>query len=172
MTTLGCLWTRPYLERHVDGALSPRVARRVDAHLGACSDCLGRIESFRRLRALVRAAAAVSDPDWSGFWPAIRARIPVQAPQPVRDSWWLPLWRPVWGHPRVALGGALAGALALALTLWPGADDPGSQAWAGPVIVQDVSTPDPEQSVMVYSSPDKTLTVIWLFNSGPVPDES
>jgi anti-sigma factor RsiW len=173
MTTLACLWSRPRLERHVDGALAPWIARRVEAHLHACSDCVGRVESFRRLRALVRGAAQdVADPDWKAFWPAVRAGIHAQKPQPVRDSWWLPLWRPFWGHPRVALGGALAGALALALSLWPSADDPTSMAWAGPVIVQDVSTPDPEQSVMVYSSPDKTLTVIWLFNSGPTPDES
>jgi anti-sigma factor RsiW len=173
MMTLGCLWSRPRLERHVDGALEPWMARRVEVHLGSCSDCLGRIESFRRLRALVQVASAdVVEPDWSGFWPAVRVRIPAEKPRPVLDSWWLPLWRPFWGHPRVALGGALAGALALALMLWPVADDPGSMAWAGPVIVQDVSTPDPERSVMVYSSPDKTLTVIWLFNSGPAPDES
>src|SRR5262245_43679397 len=170
MMTLGCLWTRPRLERHVDGALRARASRHIEAHLTSCSDCLERVESFRRLRALVRAASGnPPDPNWSGFWPAIRARIPREQPRPVRDSWWLPLWRPVWGHPRVALGGALAGALALGLMLWPAADDP---AWAGPVIVQDVSTPDPERSVMVYSSADKALTVIWLFNSGPAQDES
>jgi hypothetical protein len=129
------------------------------------------VESARRLRSLVRASMDVPEPDWTAFWAGIRARIPAETARPVRDSWWLPLWRPFWGHPRVALGGALAGVLALALMLWPAAEDPTSMAWAGPVIVQDVSTPDPDRSVMVYSSPDKTLTVIWLFNS-PAPDES
>jgi anti-sigma factor RsiW len=173
MMTLGCLWSRPRLERHVDGALGSWTARRVEAHLGSCSDCLARVESLRRLRALVLAASSdVGEPHWNGFWPAIRARIRTEEPRPVRDSWWLPLWRPFWGHPRVALAGAITGGLALALMLWPAAEDPASMAWAGPVIVQDVSTPDPERSVMVYSTPDKTLTVIWLFNSGPAPDES
>jgi len=96
-------------------------------------------------------------------------RIAQETPRVVRDSWWLSLWRPFWGHPRLAVGGALAAGMAVALLFWPAAETP---TWAEPVVVQDVSTPDPERSVMVYSSPDKTLTVIWLFNSGPTPDES
>jgi hypothetical protein len=35
-----------------------------------------------------------------------------------------------------------------------------------------VSTPDPDQSVMVYSSPEQALTVIWLFSSGAGIEQS
>jgi anti-sigma factor RsiW len=172
MTTLGCLWTRSRVERHVDGALGPWMARRVEDHLGSCADCLARAEGFRRLRSLLRASVDAVEPDWTGFWPAVHARIAAEKARPLRDAWWLPLWRPFWGHPRLALGGALAGGLALALALWPATDQSSSIAWAGPVIVQDVSAPDPDRSVMVYSSPDQALTVIWLFNSDGSADDS
>ena len=84
-----------------------------------------------------------------------------EAPQPVRDSWWLPYWKPVWGHPRVALGGLMVSGLALCpWCSWPGAP----ATLAAPVTVQDVSSADPDRSVMVYSSPDDDVTVIWVFN--------
>ena len=40
------------------------------------------------------------------------------------------------------------------------------------MVVQDVGTPDPDRSIMVYSTPDHTLTVIWLFNSSDATEES
>jgi len=173
MLSPGCLWNRSRLERYADGALGTGGARRVESHAGRCPACLARVESFRRLRTLVHAAAPdAAEPDWSVFWPAVRARILREKPSPVRDSWWMPLWRPFWGHPRLALGsGALAAALVLTVSLWPAGDDQ-SLAWAGPVVVQDVSTPDPDRSVMVYSSPDQALTVIWLFSPDGAADES
>jgi len=171
--SLGCLWTRPRVERHVDGALGPWAARRVEAHLPSCGDCTVRAESIRRLRALVQASAVdTGEPDWAAFWPTVHARVLGETAHPVRDAWWMPLWRPLWGHPRLAVGSALAAGLALIFLLWPAAENPASVAWAGPVIVQDVSSPDPDRSVMVYASPDQSLTVIWLFNSGASADES
>ena len=109
MPALACLWARPRVERHVDGALGPRNARFVESHLGSCGECLARAEAARRMRGRVNASAiSVSEPDWSGFWPGVRARILREAPRPVRDAWWLAFWRPFWGHPRLSLGGALA----------------------------------------------------------------
>jgi hypothetical protein len=46
-------------------------------------------------------------------------------------------------------------------SFWP-ADD---AAFASQVNVQDVSADDPSRSVMVYSSRDPGVTVIWVFNS-------
>ncbi len=57
----------------------------------------------------------------------------------------------------------MAVVLAVTLSLWPGQEGQVPAAWAGPVVVQDVGTPDPERTVMVYSTPDQALTVIWLF---------
>jgi anti-sigma factor RsiW len=173
MVSLRCLWSRPRLERHVDGVLRDRAARALQHHLASCSRCSARAEEVRRLRSLVRTALAdpVEPTDWSAFWPGIQARIARETPPVVRDSWWLPLWKPFWGHPRLAVGGALAAImLFLTMSFWP---VPDQNAW-GAVVVQDVSTPDPDRGVMVYSTPgsDHALTVIWLFNPDGQSDES
>jgi hypothetical protein len=165
MPSLWCPWVRRSLDPYVDGALSPWMARRIERHVNHCVGCSAQAGEARALRSLVKATVREpAEPDWTGFWVGVRSGIAKGSPPPVRDPWWLPLWRPVWGHPRLALSGALAAGLALTLSLWP-VDDDGrlSSAWADPVVVQDVSTPDPEHTVMVYSSPDRSLTVIWLF---------
>jgi anti-sigma factor RsiW len=170
---VSCLWMRPRLERYADGALGARLAGTVQAHVARCGDCLTRLESHDRLRSLVKLTlAAPAEPDWTGFWPGIQVRIAREAPTRSRERWWVPLWKPVWGHPRLALGGALAAVLALFLSLWPGSEGQVSTAWAGPVVVQDVAAPDPDRSVMVYSTSDHSLTVIWLFNSSEATEES
>jgi Putative zinc-finger len=173
MSVFGCLWNRPRLDRYTDEALAPRLVRAVKAHLTRCGDCSGYVERQARLRQLVKSAVPDDgEPDWNGFWPGILTTIAREKPRRIKDPWWIPLWRPFWGHPRLALGGAMVAGLALALVFWPVGDNPGSVAWAGPITVQDVSTPDPDQSVMVYSSPDHALTVIWLFSPGTTTDQS
>jgi anti-sigma factor RsiW len=170
-----CLWNRPRLERYADGALNPRVTRAVKAHLGGCRDCRQRAARLRQLAALVRSAVPEpAEPDWTGFWAGIQARMVRDAPRPMRDPWWLPFWKPFWGHPRLAMGGVMVAVLAALFSLWPVPDRPGQvpAAWAGPVLVQDVGTPDPERTVMVYSTPDEALTVIWLFPADAASDES
>jgi hypothetical protein len=127
------------------------------------------VEQLTRIRLLVRSAAPdVADPEWAGFWPAVRVRIASEAPRPVRESWWLPYWKPVWGHPRVALGSLMVSSLALGVMLWPGAP----VTLAAPVTVQEVSSADPDRSVMVYSSPDDDVTVIWVFNPAEQDEQS
>jgi hypothetical protein len=64
----------------------------------------------------------------------------------------------------LSLGGALAAGLLVALSLWPSAAPEHTVPWSGSVIVQDASTPDPSKSVMVYSIPDPSVTVIWLLD--------
>lgn len=173
MLSAGCLWNRPRLERHVDGALGPRQVRAVETHLARCVDCLARVERLTHLRSLVHSAfAEPPEPDWAGFWPGIKTRIARETARPITDSWWLPLWKPFWGHPRFTLGGAMAAALVLAFSLWPGGEGHMPAAWAEPVVVQDVGTTDPDRSVMVYSTPDHALTVIWLFSHEDTSDES
>lgn len=173
MLSLGCFWNRLRLERYTDGTLGARVGRRVRAHLDGCPACRGEAERLSGIRALVHSALPhPAEPDWAGFWPAVRVRIAEGGSRPIRDPWWLPLWKPVWGHPRLAFGGIMAGALALAFALWPGGERQVPVAWAGPVLVQDVATADPDQSVMVYSSPEHDLTVIWVFSPDTSNDES
>jgi hypothetical protein len=131
------------------------------------------VERLRRLRALIQSSQVeVADPDWSGFWPSVRTRIVQEVPRPVRDAWWLPYWKPVWGHPRMALSGVLVSTLAVALVMWPSVHAPMSRAVAAAVEVQDVSSPDPERSVMVFSNPDDDVTVIWVFNPAEQDEQS
>ena len=170
MPTLGCLWNRRHLQGFVDGALGSRGGQIVAAHVSSCASCRSEVERLRQLRLLVRSAHAPADPDWSGFWPSVRMRIARETPRPVRESWWLPFWKPVWGHPRMALGSVVVSTLAAALVLWPSPQAP--KALAATVQVQDVSTPDPDRSVMVYSSPDDDVTVIWVFNPGEQDEQS
>ena len=162
MWSLSCAWVRSRLERHVDGALGDRGRRFVATHLGRCDSCRAACEDAARLKAFVRQGSPVAgEPDWSGFWATVRARIISEEPRPVRDSWWVPFWKPVWGHPRMAFGAVLLAILVAAFTFWP-ADD---TAFASPVKVQDVSADDPGRSVMVYSSRAHGVTVIWVFGS-------
>ena len=169
MLSLACLWNRPRLERLVDGALGPRAGRAVTSHAARCPRCGGEVAQLNRLRLLVRSAAPeVAEPEWAGFWPAVRVRIASEAPQRVRESWWLPVWKPVWGHPRVALASVMVSSLALGLVLWPSTP----VTLAAPVVVQEVSSADPDRSVMVYSSPDDDVTVIWVFNPGEQDEQS
>lgn len=169
MRSVACAVVRPRLERHADGALGVRTTRFVVAHLEGCPGCRTASEEWFRLRVLVRQAASVSsEPDWSGFWPPVRARIVSEEPRPVRESWWVPLWKPVWGHPRLAFGAALLAVLVAAFSFWP-VDD---AAFASQVNVQDVSADDPDRSVMVYSSRDHGVTVIWVFGSNEAYEAS
>ena len=173
MVSLVCLFNRPWLERYADGALEIRRMRAVEAHLARCPSCLGRVEKLTYLRNLVHSAVPdPPEPDWAGFWPAVQARIAREPARPITDSWWRPLWKPFWGHPRFTLGGAMAAAALVAFSLWPGGEGRMPAAWAQPVVVQDVGTTDPDRSVMVYSTPDHALTVIWLFNHEDASEES
>ena len=169
MLSLGCLWNRPRLERLVDGALEPRAGQAATAHVARCPRCGGEVAQLTRLRLLLRSSATdVAEPEWAGFWPAVRVRIAREAPRPVREPWWLPVWKPVWGHPRVALGSLVVSSLAVGLVLWPSTP----VRLAAPVVVQDVSSADPDRSVMVYSSPDDDVTVIWVFNPAEQDEQS
>ena len=110
---------------------------------------------------MVRATALdPSEPRWSSFWPTIRHRIETEAPRPFREAWWLPLWKPVWGHPRVATA-AMASAVIASVSLWSAGGDVTTAALVEPITIQDVATGEPNRSVMVYANKDD-VTVIWL----------
>ena len=162
MRSLLCLWVRPRVERGVDEALEGHAARIVAAHLGRCAECQATRNRTVNLKALIRqAATATSGPPWDGFWNAVHARILREDPKVLREPWWLPYWKPVWGHPRLAFGSALLAVLIVGFSLWP-ADD---AAFASSVTVQDVTTEDADRSVMVYSNRKEGVTVIWVFGS-------
>jgi hypothetical protein len=147
----------------VDGALGPRATSLITAHLPQCRACLRRTEGMAEFRRLVGAAVLdPEEPDWTEFWSDVRQGI-AQTRRPMKEPWWLPLWKPFWGHPRLAVGAAMVAALAAVLTLWPDGQAPDLAGWGGSVSVQEVTTDDPDHSVMVYSNREHDLTVIWMF---------
>lgn len=153
MPLLSHYLNRRRLGAYLDGALDDVTARSTAAHLATCGVCQREAEGLRRLRALVQQSAAVADPDWTGFWPAIvrgveAAKTARVAPAPRRA------WRPRW-----ALGGALAAALLLSIGVWqfgPSGTSPDG------VIVRSASTGDPRATVMVYGTPERDVAVVWV----------
>ena len=116
---------------------------------------------------------------WEAFWPQVRARLAVA--DPGSRPGWQRLWVGGERH-RLVLAPALA-AVALAvlavLAPWQRAPRapslPGAPTGPAPVtvaldpaaldhvVIQSIETADPETPVMVYSSPDSDVTVLWVF---------
>lgn len=154
---LTCYLARRRLGAYLDGALPEGRARAAAAHLAGCAACQAEADALRRLGAALRGTLTVAEPDWTGFWPGVvrgiqDRRRPVPAPASPRPSWLRPRW---------AFGGALATAVLISLTLprmlpSPPAPEP-------PVIVSSADTELPGGTVMVYSTPEKDVTVVWVF---------
>jgi anti-sigma factor RsiW len=156
---LTCYLTRRRIGAHLDGGLDPATTRSTAAHLASCGSCQREADELRRLRGLMRGALSPTEPDWTGFWQGIVRGIEDrrEAPQPVRAErrWWQPAWRPRW-----ALGGALAAALLMSIGVWQWAPAPRLEAG---VLVTSASTEDPRGTVMVYSTPEQDVAVVWVF---------
>lgn len=106
------------------------------------------------MKTLLTGMPAPAEPDWAGFWPGVvrgiqDARTPRREPR-----------RLAWLRPRWAYGGALAAALLVSLTVWQ--LGPSSVTSESPVIVRSADTGDPNATVMVYSTTDRDLTVVWV----------
>lgn len=109
------------------------------------------------------------EPDWSSFWPFIRRRLLVESRPPLKlDPW----WRPAWSRSRVAYGGALVGLLVLAAVLWQSGPWRNGTGATPRVVVRSVETVQPNSSVMVFSSVDSEVTMIWVFGLEHEDDHS
>lgn len=164
MASLRCFWMKRRLAAYLDEALPGQRAQAVAGHLQGCPECRGEVSRLERLRGLLRSTLTVgADPDWTGFWEGVRRRIGSERPKP---------WREAWGwYPRLALGGAVAGLLLLAALLWPIGPTEGPAPLAG-VVVNTVETTHPNGNVVVFSSPEDDMTVIWVLGLDQSGDES
>jgi anti-sigma factor RsiW len=154
---LSCYWNRRRIAAWLDGALDGEAARATQAHVSRCSGCRQEAAELERLSALLRSTPPPSDPDWTGFWPGVVRRLEAARDTPVPHA------RRAWPRPRWAYGGVLAAALLVTLTLWHLA--PGPLAPEPPVIVRSADTGYPDGHVMVYSTPERDLTVVWVFGA-------
>jgi anti-sigma factor RsiW len=155
---LTCYRARRWLGAYLDGALTGADASWTERHLAGCPSCQHEVAELRRVKALVAAATAIPEPDWTGFWPGIvrgidtdRQRVAVTPPRRTWRFW------PQW-----ALGGAAVGALLIALFSWQGGRLP-LPAEAG-VLVDAANTEQPGATVMVYTPPDRQMAVVWVFD--------
>jgi len=152
--------TRRRIGAYLDGALAERVARATASHLATCASCQAEADGLRHLRSALQRTLVPRDPDWTGFWQGVvrgidERRLRTPQPEAARRRF---LWWPQW-----AVGGALAAALLASLTLWQGIGG-GPVLTDAPVVVNAASTAHPDGSVMVYSTPDKAVTVVWVFD--------
>ncbi len=171
MASLRCFWMRGRLAAYVDGALSAKQAEAVAAHLQGCVGCGQEAARLERLGELVRATLSVSDPGWSGFWDGVRRRILTERPSPWREAWWTGFWQQIGGHRRLAVGGALAGLLLLAATLWPrGLQE--TLILPSAVVVNALEVAQPEGNLMVFTSPEDEMTVLWVFGDDQPGEQS
>lgn len=155
---LTCFRTRRRIGAYLDGALDERASRSAATHVAACATCRSEADGLRRLRTMLRASVEAPEPDWTGFWPGVvrgieegRRRPPVRV-----AHGWLGGWAP----PRLAFG-ALAVALLVAVGVWQLAPGP-AQSEAG-VMVSSAATEDPHATLMVYSTPERDVAVVWVF---------
>ena len=159
MVMLTCLRTRRRIGAFLDGALAGATAQSIAKHLTGCSTCQREAEALRRMRALLQRTLSPGPsrvaPDWTGFWPGI-----VRGIEDARRREPLPVaahrrWRPRW-----ALGGAVAAVGLVSLTFWQTL--PGLLTPDAPVVVSSAHTEDPRGTVMVYSTHEKDVTVVWV----------
>ncbi len=176
-----CWLTRRRLGAYNDGELPPAARADVEAHVGRCRGCAAELAGLAELRAAL-ATPAPEPPQavWDAFWPQVRARVAASAP-PEPGSRWQWVWGSVTGHPRLALGSAVAaGALAVLAVVAPWqrvepparvpvasapavAPSPGEGSPVQHVLVQSVETADPQSSVMLFTNPESDVTVVWVF---------
>jgi Putative zinc-finger len=154
---LSCYWHKPRIGAYLDGALTGGKAEATGVHLDRCVSCRGEADSLRQLGDRLRRSLTVSDPDWAGFWAGIARGIETDRhvpakPVPARATW----------RPRVAWGGAAAAVLLVSLTFWQVSQPTGSVAPDGQVFVSAAATEDPRATVMVYSTPEQDVAVVWL----------
>jgi predicted anti-sigma-YlaC factor YlaD len=186
---LTCFRTRRRIGAYLDGALEANAAASVGRHLAECASCRREAEGVRRMKALLQRAlgpeTVPAPPDWTGFWPCILRGIEARRH--------LPATKPHAGRRRArwALGGALAVALVVGTTLWqwPGQWEgqrqtaappilekpvlvsttavehpvPIGTAVEDPVLISSADTEHPDGSVMIYHTPERDMSVVWVF---------
>jgi len=156
---LTCYRTRKRIGAYLDRALDAETASATAAHITSCERCGREAETLRRLHRLLQQSLAPAQPDWTGFWQGVvrgiedgRTARPTAPPR----RWWQQAWRPRW-----AVGSALAAALLVTVGFWQWAPPP-APAQAG-VMVTSARTEDPRGTVMVYSTPEQDVAVVWVF---------
>lgn len=123
--------------------------------MAVCVRCHREVEALRRLSAMLRQGMpSPAPPDWTGFWEGIRRGIEaprVQAPsRPQR-------------RPRLVVTTAGALAVAALVVLWQAPWPSLTSQDVSAISVSSADTAHPGGTVMVYSPPEQTFAVVWVF---------
>ena len=164
---MNCTRIQRDLSAMADGALRPRRATQVEAHMANCPACREFSQELGTLAQLVRTRPAPAGPTPEAAWADVRRALRLQGDRPGRPSPFGWLTRPL---PWV---GALATACVLiaigALWLRVGHVPPETKpppivaATAATTQVLSVSTELADASTMVYEDAESGWTVIWVF---------
>jgi len=155
---LTCYRTRRHIGAYLDRALPEPAARTTAVHVERCPRCRRELGELERVRSLVRSLPQPADPDWTGFWQGVvrgveERRLARPAAVPLRG------WR--W-HPRLAFGGVIAALLLATLTFWQAGN---MFQTHDSVIIGSANTDNPDSTVMVYSTPEHDVAVVWVFDT-------
>jgi len=157
---LTCYRTRKRIGAYLDGALEGARAESAARHLAACTACQREAEGVLKIRALLREvlsqAGRVPEPDWTAFWPGIVRGVE-------QGKRWTPVraLQPVWLRPRLAVGSALVAAFLVSIMVWESGPVP--HVLEAPVVVNSANSDYPGASLMVYHTPERDMTVVWVF---------
>lgn len=183
------------LERYVDHELAPDEVAAVEARIAEDESWSAAHVELLALRALLQddVEAATDAADFDGFFAAVEARLPHEAParaeairSPARPETEPGLWtrlRAWWGRnwTPVLIGAAVAAAVALWVGFGGGAaPDPAAPiiadgASAAPVIVDAVSNEGDKTVLISQPAGEDGATVIWLLDeeqqAAPAPKD-
>ncbi len=157
------------LGAYVDGELQQARRQRVEAHVGSCQSCSAELDRLQRLRDQLHRnlAVSLSGQDADRFWEHVERKIQeAKAPR-----WWtLDRVRELfWFYPKlkwasVAVLGTTVLLLTADLVLRPAILPPtplGPSSERLHTVVESVEG-GPNSSVVLFSSPDQQLKIIWV----------
>lgn len=161
------------LGAYVDGELQEARRRRLEAHVGSCQRCSAELERLRALRGHLHRSLTVSLPDEDAlrFWDNVERKI-LEAKVP---RWWtLDRVRELfWSYPKLGWASAVVlGTMILLFTadllLRPSIPPqaPLGPSSARPHAVVESVEGGPNSSVVLFSSPDQQLKIIWVLERG------
>jgi anti-sigma factor RsiW len=154
-----------YLTAYADGELRPRLRRKIERHLEACTPCARELDSIVASDRILKAAAVprVSDARWRAF----SGELAHALDRVDRESSGRAAALPVCGRQRrrvaLAFAGACAVVVLLGLTLWP-ARLLTRRTAGNECIVDSIETYAAGYTPMFFSSDDPEMTVIWVFS--------
>jgi anti-sigma factor RsiW len=157
----------------MDGELKQSKRRQLEDHLGSCRRCSDELERLREVREHVRLnlVASLPEEDSRRFWENVERRIDGVRPR----RWWKleKIQELFWFHPKLtwtsaAVLGTTVLLFAADVLFRPALPPPtplGPTATAPKTVIESVEG-GPNSSVILFSTPDQQLQIIWVLEQG------